>query len=132
MNHYKLIIAGSRGWTDYQAVIDAVRSFYKKYKISGKLRPPKIISGTARGADQLGERLAKDYNLELLLMPAKWNEHGKSAGYKRNEEMAKIADGCIVFWDGESRGSQHMVNLAEQYKLDRMLVTNAPDQLILE
>ena len=119
---YKLIIAGSRSWNNYEAVKDAVRDFYKHYKISGKLRPPTIVSGTAKGADQMGERLAKEYGLTLLLMPAQWDTYGRSAGYKRNEEMAKIAHGCIVFWDGQSKGSKHMIDLAEKYKLNIMIV----------
>jgi hypothetical protein len=123
MKPYKLIIAGSRGWKSYQAVKDGVRDFYKHYKISGKLRPPTIISGTAKGADQMGERLAKEYGLRLIRMPAQWLLHGKSAGYKRNEEMASIADGCIVFWDGKSKGSKHMIDLAKKYKLQRMVST---------
>ena len=119
---YKLIIAGSRGWTDYQAIINAVRAFYKHFKINAKNNPPVIISGTARGADQLGEKLAKQFNLELIRMPAQWDTYGKSAGYKRNEEMAKIAHGCLVFWDGQSKRSQHMHNLAKQYHLQTMLI----------
>ncbi len=28
--------------------------------------------------------------------------------------MADYADGCIVFWDGVSKGTQHMINLAKE------------------
>ena len=50
-------------------------------------------------------------------MPADWNKYGKSAGYKRNEEMANIADAALVIWDGESRGSKHMIDIAKKQKL---------------
>ena len=76
-----------------------------------------IISGTARGADQLGERYAQENGYNLLKFPADWDKYGKSAGYKRNEEMAKVADACVVFWDGQSRGSKHMIDIAQKYNL---------------
>ena len=117
---YKLIIAGSRGWNDYPALINAMADFTQHYKIT---QPIQIVSGTARGADQLGEHLAKEYGLSLVRMPAEWDRFGRSAGYKRNERMAHYADGCIVLWDGQSRGSIHMHNLAKTYNLQRMLVS---------
>jgi len=73
-----------------------------------------IVSGTAGGADRLGERYAKDHNLECIRMPANWDLHGKSAGYRRNEQMACIADACVCFWDGKSRGTTHMIDLAKK------------------
>jgi hypothetical protein len=76
-----------------------------------------IISGTAKGADRLGERIAEDYDLKLIRMPADWNTHGKAAGYVRNKDMAEIATHALIFWDGESRGTKHMIILATQYKL---------------
>lgn len=54
--------------------------------------------------------------------PADWDTYGKSAGYRRNEDMAKIADACIVFWDGESRGSKHMIDIAEREGLPLRIV----------
>ena len=44
-----------------------------------------IISGTASGADRLGERYAKEKGFQLRRFPADWNRYGKSAGYRRME-----------------------------------------------
>ena len=47
-----------------------------------------------------------------------WDRHGKAAGPIRNKEMAEFAapDGyCIAFWDGESKGTQSMIEYAEDY-----------------
>ena len=49
--------------------------------------------------------------------PADWDKHGKSAGYKRNLEMAENADALIAFWDGESRGTKHMIDIAKEKNL---------------
>jgi hypothetical protein len=48
--------------------------------------------------------------------------YGRIAGFVRNEEMAKIADACVVFWDGKSTGSADMIALAEKYKLQLRVV----------
>lgn len=122
VGNYNLIVAGSRSWNDYELMKSEIRCFFKHYHLTKTNNPLTIISGTARGADQLGASIARTHHLELIEMPADWNKHGRSAGYKRNEEMAKVAKGCIVFWDGQSKGSQHMWNLAKTYKLQRALV----------
>ncbi len=68
----------------------------------------------ARGADRLGERYAKERGYPVRLFPADWEKFGKSAGYRRNAEMAKYADGLIAFWDGRSAGTGHMIYLAKK------------------
>ena len=84
----------------------------------------RIISGTARGADQFGEQFAKEENYLLSRFPADWDKYGKSAGYRRNVEMAKFAiedqnKGLLIaFWDGKSSGTKWMIDIANQYGLD--------------
>lgn len=78
----------------------------------------KVISGTARGADTVGILWADKNNIPLKKMPAEWDDYGWKAGHKRNEEMAKIADACIVFWDGKSGGSKNMIEHCLKYKLN--------------
>jgi hypothetical protein len=55
-------------------------------------------------------------------MPANWDEFGKSAGYIRNAEMAKYADACVIFWDGISKGTKHMINLANKEGLKLKII----------
>lgn len=51
-------------------------------------------------------------------------KYGKSAGYRRNVEMAKFAiedqnKGLLIaFWDGKSRGTKWMIDIAKRYDLD--------------
>jgi len=103
----KTIIAGSRNFNDYELL----------YQICEDEKITEVVSGTARGADLLGERYAKENEIPIKRFPANWNEYGKSAGYKRNAEMAKYAEALIAFWDGESKGTKHMVDLAKQHNL---------------
>jgi len=107
----KVIIAGSRDFNDYKTLCQVC-----DYMLS-KSENIEIVSGTARGADKLGEKYAIDRLLVLKEFPADWNTFGKSAGYRRNEQMAKYADALIAFWDGKSKGTEHMINLAKKYNL---------------
>jgi len=109
-NFFRVIIAGSRDFNDYDTLGEIC-----DYMLQNKL-DVEIVSGTARGADQLGERYANERGFKLKKFPADWSL-GKSAGYIRNELMAQNADALIVFWDGKSKGTLNMINLAKQYKL---------------
>lgn len=114
----KVIIAGPRTFNDFDFLEEKALEILSDFN----LEQIEIVSGTARGADRLGERLAIKHNLYLKYYPADWNLYGKSAGYIRNEEMAKYADICIVFWDGKSKGSKHMIDIAKKYKLKLFII----------
>ena len=106
----KVIIAGGRDFDDYEKL----RTYCDH--ILEDQTDIEIVSGTAKGADQMGERYAKEKGYPVKQFPADWSK-GKSAGYVRNEEMAKYADALIAFWNGLSKGTGHMIDLAKKYKL---------------
>ena len=109
---FKVIIAGTRSFQDYELL-----QSYVDYMLSRTTDVIEIVSGGAKGADALGERYAKEHGYRLKIFPANWEQYGKAAGYRRNAEMAAYADALIAFWDGKSRGTMHMINLAKQRKL---------------
>jgi hypothetical protein len=110
-NQFRVIVAGGRDFFNYQLMES------KLNKILSQKQNVVIVSGTAKGADQLGERYAKAHGLMISYFPALWNQHGARAGFIRNEEMAKTADACVCFWDGESTGTKHMIDTAETMKI---------------
>lgn len=116
---FKVIIAGSRNYTNYEEL--AARCDFLLSKTTDSIE---IVSGTARGADKLGERYAAERGLSCARFPADWNKHGKSAGFKRNIQMAEYADALIAFPVGESRGTRHMIRTARQYDLPVKYGTN--------
>ena len=132
MKELRIIIAGSRDFNDYTFLKTSMKNILKNISLTD-INKIKIISGTARGADQLGERFAKQFKLEVVKFPAKWDLYGKRAGYIRNEEMAKYSmednnyGMLVVFWDGESRGTKHMINLANKHGL-KVHVVNYKEQ----
>ena len=92
------------------------------YKNKLKTHNVIIVSGHASGADSLGEKFAADHNLQCELYPADWDKHGKAAGPIRNAEMAEVADALIAFWDGQSRGTKLMIDLARKKGLQVAIV----------
>lgn len=102
----KTIIAGSRTVESYPDLLETMAAI--------DWQPTEIISGAARGADRLGERWAREHNIPLRRMPAEWEKYGKRAGYLRNEKMLQHADALIALWDGKSRGTAHMIEIAKR------------------
>lgn len=125
----RMIIAGSRTFNDYNklevAVSDVIGGL--KNQIGNPIQI-KIVSGKARGADRLGERYAREYGYEVVEFIPDWAGLGKKAGYIRNVNMAEYASEdenrgvLIAFWDGESRGTMHMINIARRYSLQVYVV----------
>lgn len=130
MKEIRIIIAGSRNFTNYSLLKETVNEFISFLETRGSVmgiddvrNSIKIISGTARGADRLGEQFAAEFDYEIVKFPADWDKFGKSAGYIRNTEMAKYAVDddnigiLLAFWDGESRGTEHMIETAKKHGL---------------
>lgn len=111
----KLIIAGGRDFTNVPLAAWHFIAFVEElYPEATALVPcvTEIVSGTARGADKVGEEVASALGICIKQFPADWDKHGKRAGYLRNADMADYADALLAFWDGKSKGTKHMIDLA--------------------
>ena len=102
----KTIIAGSRNIKNISIIYQTV--YESGFDIT------EVVSGTARGVDKLGEQWATENNIPIKRMPANWNLYGKSAGPIRNNEMADYADALIAIWDGKSKGTKWMIDVANK------------------
>lgn len=108
---YRVIIAGTRYFNDYELLRTSCNNLLS---VKQRTHTVVIISGTARGADQMGERYARERGYEIRQFPADWEQYGKSAGHIRNAKMADNADALIAFWDGESKGTKNMIDNARR------------------
>jgi hypothetical protein len=104
----KVIISGSRSFEDYELLKKENKAFLEG------LEEVEIVSGVAMGADMLGIKYAREMNYGIKKFPANWERHGRSAGIKRNYEMACYANALICFWDGKSRGTANMIEVARK------------------
>jgi len=105
----KVIVAGGRHIKDYNLVQAAIR-------MSG-FNITELVSGGARGVDQLGEIYADRFNIPIKPFPALWKKFGRSAGHIRNAEMGDYADGLVAIWDGISTGTHGMIKYATKQGL---------------
>jgi hypothetical protein len=111
----RTIIAGSRPkyWPanfDYIAEINLAVA-------ASKFVITEVVSGRAAGFDQWGETWAEGVGIPWKPFPADWDRFGNSAGYKRNKQMAEYAQAAVIIWDGSSRGTGHMIDLAKLHNL---------------
>ncbi len=104
---FRLIVAGGRDYSDYPRLKQEILKLANEQLAH---RPVSIVSGMAKGADTLGVLFAREHNVPLYKFPANWDLYGKRAGFIRNEEMGQFADGLLAFWDGQSRGTKHMID----------------------
>lgn len=128
MGQFKVIIAGSRTFKDYDLLEQKCDQILSS--IQDEIW---VISGTAEGADILGEKYAQKRGYYLLECPAQWDnvegkpaseigtnsrgqKYWKLAGLRRNEQMAQNADALILFNLGTS-GSQNMLYNARKLGL---------------
>ncbi len=103
----KLAIVGSRTFTEYQCLYEAVNSL-------SECHIEEIISGGARGTDSLAERYARENGIPVKVFRPDWDGQGKSAGFIRNKQIIDACTHVIAFWDGKSKGTEHSIRLAEK------------------
>ena len=109
----RIVVAGCRNYDNYSEAKKYINHCLSRIRKENEII---IVSGGAEGADKLGELYAKENGFKIERYVAHWEKYGKSAGPRRNEEMAKIADFVICFWDGKSRGTKSMIECAKKQR----------------
>ena len=111
MEEFRVIIAGTRDFSNYELLKKKCDNILSTKRQDSNIV---ILSGTAKGADRLGERYARERGFLLRRFPADWDKDGNKAGPIRNAKMADNADALIAFWDGTSRGTAHMIRMGKE------------------
>jgi len=117
----RLIVAGSRKGIPKEMVFQYLN---EEVDITEDLE---IVSGGAQGVDKFGEEWAFNNNIDVKLFPADWDTYGKSAGYRRNVDMSRYADVLFAFWDGKSKGTEHMIKIMSDLKKPAAIFHYNPD-----
>lgn len=104
----RIVVAGSREYNNYNAAKEYIDNCIKDLKNCTFI----FVSGGCRGADSLGERYAKEVGYSVEVYKANWEKYGRAAGPIRNKQMAEICDVAICFWDGKSKGTKSMIEMA--------------------
>ena len=98
----KLAVIGSRSFDD-KMILEKVLN---EVKTSIGL----IITGGAKGADQLAEQWANNNNIPVQIIKPDWSKYGRSAGIVRNKQIIELCDSCLAFWDSQSKGTLSGIN----------------------
>lgn len=112
----KVLVTGSRDFSDYQMIYDALDSIYGTRPMSGMI----VIHGNARGADTIADRWAvARSDVSVVRVPADWNNDKKRGGPIRNRRMLELnPDIVLAFFqkDAKNIGTTNMRNLARAEK----------------
>lgn len=140
MDTIRLIIAGSRGFTDYPMFTKTTLSVMQSLGWD-PARPAEgvvIIQGEAKGPDTMAREFAIEYGIPFESYPAAWEDiavpgvvlkvnrlgrqYNAAAGHHRNARMAETGTHLLLFWDGRSRGSDNMFKQARANALDYLVI----------
>lgn len=101
----RVLVTGSRTWADTLVI---------RERLSQLPDDAIVIHGDAMGADRIADAQAVMLGLLTERHPALWERYGKRAGFIRNQEMVDAgADLVLAFWDGESKGTAHTIEMAK-------------------
>ena len=104
-----IAVIGSRTFNNQTLMNEELSSFFE--------RDDRLISGGARGADQMAETWCRKQGIECYIIRPDWKTHGRSAAFKRNHQIIGEAEMVIAFWDGKSKGTKHSIDLAKAKRI---------------
>lgn len=133
-----VLVTGSRSWAGWepskpwkptpreywqlQVLFSVLEGMYDE--AAANLERLVLIHGDCPlGADAVADYWGrKKINAIVERYPADWQAHGKRAGFIRNSQMVERVKGVkaivLAFWDGQSKGTKHTVELAKKSGLE--------------
>lgn len=79
-----------------------------------------IITGGARGIDQLAENYADEKQIPKLVIKPEYKKYGRAAPLIRNKKIIENSNIVVIFWDGKSKGTQYAIKYA--FSLGKQIV----------
>lgn len=104
----KLAIIGSRTFKNYALMQEKIQQLVDINTIST------IVSGGAKGADELAVQFANQHQIELVIFAPEYQKYARAATMIRNRQIVDYADVMIAFWDGKSTGTKYTINHAKK------------------
>lgn len=108
MERFKIIVTGSRDWTDWATIYQRLNQY-----------PPgtKLVHGCARGADKIAAYIGRALGFIVIPVCAEWDVYGRAAGSIRNRKMLREHPDALVveaFPQSHSIGTRDMINVSKQ------------------
>lgn len=111
----RVVVFGSRGLQDYDALEDAMEDA----RLILGIEPTVVLSGAEKtGVDAMGERWAHERGIAVELYTADWSRFPKTGGMIRNAHMGRRCDaGVGLMVRGGTPGSRNMASIITKRKL---------------
>ena len=100
----KLAIVGTQKLYCYDRFIGRLRYHFPNFSVVTE-----IVSGGAKGTDQLAEMLAEELNIAMKVFLPEYNKYGNDAPLMRNTHIIDYADKVIAFVDDSSRDTDDTI-----------------------
>lgn len=117
----KIAVVGSREGVNREAV----EAFVGRLDPEGTV----LISGGARGVDTWAAEAAERRGIRTVVIRPNWKKYGRTAGFKRNNDIVLAADDVVAFWDMKSRGTLDTIKKALKFQR-HLAVFNELGQLV--
>lgn len=113
----KIAVVGSRKYTDQEKFAEELHKILKPFEDDAT--PITILSGGAKGVDQMAQRYAATHAYDFVLFKPYHLidpnvEYSPKYFFTRNKQIADNADLVVAFWDGESSGTRHIVEYCQR------------------
>lgn len=119
----KVCIIGSRSLDKTEVVVPIINKFFEE-----QTTPPQvIISGGAKGVDQISQAYAKENSIDLIqFLPYHLIDTTASFNSKyffvRTKQMISNADKVLAIWNTKSKGTEYGIKLAQKNNIPVMVV----------
>jgi hypothetical protein len=119
----KICIIGSRSIDKAEFVIPILDKFMKDHVVG----TPVILSGGAKGVDQITKSYARANNINLVeFLPYHLIDNKTPFSSKyfflRNKQMIDNADKVLIIWDTRSKGTEYGIKYAQKIKIPVMVI----------
>lgn len=119
----RVCIIGSRSLDKAEVVIPIIDKFFNEHTT----KPQVIISGGAKGVDQISQLYAEHNGLDFIqILPYHLldttTEFNSKYFFIRTKQMISNADKVLAIWDTKSKGTEYGIKLAQKQDIPVMVV----------
>lgn len=120
MDNYNIGVVGGRDFSDWELLEKTLNKAVDTINPSVSIT---IVSGKAKGADQMAEDYADKYLLKKKIFPPDKAKYGIPACFFiRNSQIVDYSDCLIAFWDGKSTGTLDSIKKAKKKDIPVLIV----------
>ena len=115
---YYLAVVGGRDFDNIELLTSTLDSYIDTlvgdYDVT-------IVSGGAKGADELAKKYALNKGLSFKVFIPNW-DNGTKAGPIRNKKIVQASHEVIAFWDEISKGTKSTIDIARKLNVECTII----------